>query len=163
MPSLLAGGPTPQFLPGTTQADAGAKNQNLGYPGGSVTGAVGTLDFFFNLSVGNSDYCQAASITVSRKSYTRTRVIGGVTTTVRATSYALKDFPFVDDQTGQAGKEISIIDPASGDSWVLRMRGSMQSLIQAICSGNLEASRAFYIRSLRGRTYGPFVPPGAKP
>lgn len=163
MPSLLAGGPTPQFIVGSPQADAGAKNQNLGYPGGSVTGAVGTLDYFFNLTAGNADYCKSASITVARRSYTRHRVIGGLATTVKAAAFELKQFPFVDDQTGQAGKEISIIDPATGDSWVLRMRGSMQSLIQAICNGDLEASRSFYVRSLRGRTYGPFVPPGANP
>ena len=160
MASLLQGAATPRFVSAPT-ADAAARNQNLGYPGGSVTGPVGTLDWFFELSAGNSDYCNSASITIARKSYARTRVIGGPTINVAATNFTLKQFPFVDDQTGQAGKEIKIIDPSTGDGWTLRMRGSIQSLIQAICSGSLEAARPFYIRSMRGRTYGPFTPPGA--
>lgn len=160
MVSLLQGGPAPQFIVGGT-ADAAARNQNLGYPGGSITGPVGTLDWFFALKSGNSNYCNSQSITVARKSYSRTRVIGGPSVNVAAATYTLKQFPFVDDQTGQAGKEMKIIDPATGDGWTVRRRGSMQALVDAICSGALQAGRPFYIRSLRGRTYGPFVPPTA--
>ena len=100
-------------------------------------------------------------MTVSRAGHSRNRVIGQPPTSVAGVSYSLKKFPFVDDQTGQAGKEMSIIDPSTGESWVVRRRGSMQAMVSAICSGGLEASRTFYLRSARGRTFGPFLPPTA--
>jgi hypothetical protein len=160
MPSLLQGGPAPLFVAGSVQAKAAAKIQNLGYPGGAISAPVGVLDFFFDLSKIDKDYCQSPSVTVARRGYSRVRVIGKQAHTVSATSFSVRQFPFVDDQTGQAGKEMTIEDPATGDSWVLRRRGSMQKLILAICSGSLQASRSFYLRSSRGRTYGPFMPPG---
>lgn len=163
MPSLLQMGPAPQFIAGSVEAKAAAKIQNLGYPGGAISAAVGVLDYFFDLKKTNDDYCQSPSITVSRGSYSRTRVIGKTSHTVKAASYSFKRFPFVDDQTGQAGFEMTIEDPATGDSWVIRRRGSMQALIQALCGGSLTASRQFYLRSARGRTYGPFVQPGVNP
>ena len=157
---LLQGSPAPRFLDSAASSKAGAKIQNLGYSGGTISGPVGTLDYFFDLSDGTADYCNSPSITVSRGGHSRVRVIGQPATSVSGVSYSLKQFPFVDDQTGQAGKEMEIIDPSTGDSWTLRRRGAMQDLVSAICSGELEAARSFYIRSSRGRTYGPFLPPG---
>jgi hypothetical protein len=162
MASLLQGSPAPKFVAGSVEAKAAARSQNLGYPGGAITAAVGTLDYFFALTAGNTNYCTAQSVTVARKGYSRTRVIGGPSTTVSAATFSLKQYPFVDDQTGQAGKEMTIEDPATGDSWVLRRRGSMQDLVAAICNGSLQAARPFYLRSQRGRTYGPFMPPGVQ-
>ena len=157
---LLQGGPAPKFIDGTATSKAGAKMQNIGYAGGAITAPVGTLDYFFALSKGNADYCNSPAVTVSRAGHSRVRVIGGASTSVAGVTFSLKQFPFVDDQTGQAGKEMEIIDPATGESWVLRRRGSMQAMIAAICGGGLQAARPFYLRSARGRTYGPFLAPG---
>ena len=155
----MQGGPAPQFIPGNAASKAGAKMQNLGYAGGAITAPVGTLDYFFALSKGNADYCKSPSVTVSRGGHSRVRVIGQPSTSVAGSSFALKKFPFVDDQSGQAGIEMAIIDPATGESWTLRRRGSMQAMVAAICSGGLEAARPFYLKSARGRTYGPFLAP----
>jgi hypothetical protein len=157
---LLQGSPAPLFISGAVASKAGAKIQNLGYVGGAISGPVGTLDYFFALTKGNADYCKSAGITVSRAGHSRVRVIGQPPTSVAGVSYTLKQFPFVDDQSGSAGKEMKIIDPTTGEAWTLRRRGPMQALIAAICSGGVEASRTFYIQSARGRTYGPFLPPG---
>ena len=148
------------FIDAALASKAGAKIQNLGYVSGAISAPVGTLDYFFNLKKGNADYCASASVVVSRAPHSRVRVIGKPAVSVAGTNFSVKKFPFVDDQTGMAGKEMTIIDPASGESWVLRRRGSMQAMVSAICSGGLEAARTFYIRSARGRTFGPFLPPG---
>ena len=157
---LLQGGPAPKFIDGTATSKAGAKMQNLGYAGGAITAPVGTLDYFFTLDKKNQDYCASPAITVSRGGHSRVRVIGEQSIAVSGVTFSLTKYPFVEDQTGQAGKEMQIIDPATGESWVLRRRGSMQAMIAAICSGGLEAARPFYLRSARGRTYGPFLSPG---
>jgi hypothetical protein len=158
---LLRGGPAPFFVPGTPDSKAGAKIQNIGYAGGAITAPVGTLDYFFGFDGGNADFCNSPSITVSRAGHARKRVIGGPSTTVAGVNFPLKKYPFVEDQTGQAGIEMAIIDPATGESWVLRRRGSMQAMVAAICGGGLQAARTFYLRSARGRTYGPFLASGA--
>lgn len=161
MASLLKGGPAPMFIAGSAEAKAAAKSQNLGYPGGAITAPLGVLDYFFDLPDDNANYCRADEIAVARGGYSRTRVIGLPSHTVSSASYTIKKYPFVEDQTGQAGLEMTIEDAQTGGSWVLRRRGSMQSLIAALCGGDLTPARTFYLRSARGRTYGPFVTPGA--
>ena len=158
---LLQGGPAPFFVPGTPDSKAGAKIQNIGYAGGAITAPVGTLDYFFGFDSGNADFCNSPAITVSRAGHSRVRVIGGASTSVGGATFSLTQYPFVEDQTGQAGIEMAIIDPATGESWVLRRRGSMQAMVAAICGGGLQAARTFYLRSARGRTYGPFLASGA--
>jgi hypothetical protein len=163
MSTLLAPSIQPLFIAGSVEAKAAARYQNLTYTGGAITGPVGTLDYFFDVSKSKTNFCQAPSVNVSRKQHIRTRVIGGATTTVSASTFALTKYPFVDDQSGQAGTEMALIDSATGDSWVVRRRGPMEDLIKAICDGGLAASRVFYIRSQRGRTFGPFVPASTTP
>ena len=157
---LLQGGPAPKFIPGSAVSQAGAKVQNIGYAGGAITAPVGTLDYFFALNKGNADFCNSPAVTVVRTGHSRVRVIGGGATSVKGVSFSLAKYPFVEDQSGQAGIEMAIVDPSTGESWVLRRRGSMQAMIAAICSGGLQAERTFYLRSARGRTYGPFLAPG---
>jgi len=137
--------------------DPKARRISLGFDGGSLTASRGLLEALFGVDLVQQN--EVATITVSRKTHSRFRVIGGNSTSVQATSYTRKRY-------GQAGSDAASGGEANpplyeGEWWTARLSGSHQKFNAWLKGSTWASGKTAYWRSEKGTKYGPFKPVAA--
>jgi hypothetical protein len=92
--------------------------------------------------------------TVSVKSHTRTRVIGGPSTPVEATTYTYTQWPVGSGGNSAGGEAIMMSWEGSEGWWTARMSGSAWDLGTFL---NSAALKAVSFKTENGTPYGPFI------
>lgn len=133
--------------------DFDAANVTINYEGGSITMPIGNAKNLF----GDDGYQllrpQGEDVTVSVKAHSRTRVIGGPTTSVSSTSYTYKKWPRSSRSNSAGGQQIVMAWEGSEGNWIARMTGSAADLGTFL---NASAPKPVTF-STSGSNYGPFV------
>ena len=133
--------------------DFDAANVTLNYEGGSLTMPVGNAKALF----GDDGYAllrpQGEDVTVAVKSHSRTRVIGGPSTNVAATTYTYKKWPRSNKSNAAGGIDIVMAWEGSEGNWVARMTGSASDLGTFLNSSSPKPVTF----ATAGSNYGPFV------
>ena len=91
--------------------------------------------------------------TVSVKSHTRTRVIGGPTTTVEGTSYQYTQWPVGSGGNASGGEAILMRWEGSEGWWTARMSGSAWHLGTFLRAAS---TKVVSFKTENGTPYGPF-------
>ena len=133
--------------------DTDAMSVTINYDGGSITLPIGNAKNLF----GDDGYellrPTGEDVTVSKKSHSRTRVIGGASTNVNATTYTYKKWPRSRKSNSAGGEEIVMRWEGSEGSWTARMTGAAYDLGTFL---NTTAPKPVTF-STPGSNYGPFV------
>jgi hypothetical protein len=135
--------------------DPNARKISIGFPGGSITATRGLLTAIFGPDL--VAQAVAESFTVSRKSHSRVRVIGGASTSVAGTNYTRKRYGAAPSNGGAGGEAIAMM--YQGDWWTARLSGSHQAFNDWLKNSTWASGVAAMWRSEKGTKYGPFVPP----
>ncbi len=132
--------------------DPKAKQFTLNYAGGSITSTVGVFESLFGE---DSEILNPvpSTETVTVKSHTRTRVIGGPASTVTGYSYENIQWPTSQAGNSAAGKLIFIDWEGSEGAWSAMVAGSFAGL-GVFLSAN--SPKVVKFRSERGTKYGPY-------
>lgn len=132
--------------------DPDAKDLTVNYDGGALTMSIGAFKSLFGL-----DYQlivpDPETKTVTVKTHTRTRVIGGPASNVEGYSYQFTQWPTSQANNAAAGDVVLLSWSGSEGAFTGRVRGSLASLgvwLEAN-SGNIVE-----FRSERGTKYGPY-------
>lgn len=132
--------------------DLDARELVINYEGGSVTMTVGNAKNLFGddaTFVGGGGEPK----TVAVKSHTRTRVIGGPTTSVAGFSYTFDQWPAKGHGTSAGGEPVAMSWEGSEGEWVSRVSGPFWSLASFL---EANAPKNVFFTALGGKTYGPF-------
>jgi hypothetical protein len=130
--------------------------------GGALTATRGLLDAIFAAGMLTSGSCNAPSKTISVKSHTRQRIIGGVNKTISGYSYNLKAYPTTPKLARSGGEEISL--RVNGEWWTARLSGSHQDFMAWLCANASSlAVDELYWKSQHGTNYGPVGPGTVSP
>lgn len=132
--------------------DPNARKISLPFPGGSLTATRGLLVALFGQDLVNAGLSGTASVSV--KSHSRQRVIGGPSTSVSATSYTRKKFPAASSNGGSGGEPIALL--VNGDWWTARLTGSHQDFNSWLEDSTWGSGQNALWRSEKGTKYGPF-------
>ena len=133
--------------------DFDAQSVTINYPGGSIEMVIGNAkslfgdDAAFLSPVGEEK-------TVSVKSHTRTRVIGGPSTPVEATTYTYTQWPVGSSSNSKGGEAILMRWDGSEGWWTARMTGSAWELGTFL---NSSAPTSVEFKTENGTPYGPFI------
>ena len=133
--------------------DLDARQITLNYEGGSVEMVIGNAKDIFGDDFAGLDP-GPASVQVSVKSHSRTRVIGGPSTSIGSYSYTYKQWPTSQASNAAAGAVILMTWEGSGGAFTGRVSGSMADAASFFAS-NTKKVLAF--RTERGTEYGPFA------
>jgi len=135
--------------------DPSAKLISFGFPGGALTGKIGTLQAIFGEDLVAQSMQGTANVSV--KAHTRTRVIGGPSTSVSGTNYTLKKFPTGRRGGALGGEPIAFL---VGDNyWTVRLSGSHQDLNSWLETAPGTGDEPFVWVSEKDTPYGPFAAP----
>ena len=132
--------------------DFDALSITINYTGGSITLPRGNAKDLFGED-SSLVRQEPVETTVSRKSHTRTKIIGGATTQVAATTYTYQQFPRRKKSGSAAGQEIVMEWEGSEGGWVARMSGSAWELGVFLNSVSPKAVTF----TTAGSHYGPFI------
>lgn len=133
--------------------DVDALSVTINYDGGSITLPIGNAKDLFGDDGYNSLRPTGEDVTVSKKSHTRTNVIGGPATNVNATTYTYTKWPRSRRSNSAGGEEIVMQWEGSEGSWVARMTGAAYDLGTFLNTKSPKPVRF----STSGSNYGPFV------
>ncbi|MFZ9656475.1 MAG: hypothetical protein ACO29V_12540 [Limnohabitans sp.] len=92
--------------------------------------------------------------TVSVKSHSRTRVIGGPSKTVGAYSYSYKAWPTMDSEAAMGGQPVMV--DVGGSRWTVRVSGNLSDFCDWLKDSLYGVSGGINVISQRGTIYGPF-------
>lgn len=132
--------------------DPNARKLTIGFSGGSLTATKGLLEAVFG-----PDLVKQATdetISISRRSHQRFRVIGGAATSVGGSSYTRKRYPQGGQSGAGGGEPIRLF--YGGDWWTARLSGSHQSFCQFLRSSEWGSGENAIWKSEKGTSYGPF-------
>ena len=131
--------------------DTDAQNITVNYEGGSITMAIGNAKIVFG---GSSSIINPnpETETISVKSHSRTRVIGGPSSSVSGFTYTLKQWPRSSSGNAAGGDVVFIRFTGSEGWWTTRVTGSMASLMDFMKDAQ---NVTVEFRTQRGTTYGP--------
>ena len=136
-------------------ADPKAVHQTINYTGGALTMTLGALEDLFGAS--NSLLtATSTSKSVAVKAHSRTRVIGGASTSVGAYNYTYKQWPTSEANNAAGGDVVLMRWENSNGDWTARVTGSLSALGDFL---NTNSTKAAYFRSEKGTNYGPFKKP----
>lgn len=137
--------------------DSDALSISINYEGGSLRMVVGNAKSLFG---DDAQILRPTGVekTVSVKSHTRTRVIGGASTPVNATTYTYTQWPVGSNGNSDGGEAILMSWEGSEGWWTARMSGSAWELGTFL---NTAALKAVVFKTENGTPYGPFVKPAA--
>lgn len=129
--------------------DPKARKFSLTYDGGYFMATVGLLEAIygpnFEDKVGAG---QAKSVTV--KSHSRQRVIGGPSKSISGYTYNYIDYPHRSKGSAAGGQAIQVV--LNGESWTARLGGSVQDF-KAFLSGAGKPGTNFSFFTERGTEY----------
>ena len=131
--------------------DTDAQDITVNYPGGSITMAIGNAKQVFG---GASSIINPNPVaeTISVKSHSRTRVIGGPSTSVSGYTYGLKQWPRSSSGNAAGGQVVYIRFTDSNGWFTTRVTGSMASLMDFMKDAQ---NVTVEFRTQRGTKYGP--------
>lgn len=132
--------------------DLNARRVTINYEGGSFEMALGNIKGLFGETV-VSEQTGGKEETVSVRSHTRTRVIGGAATNVAATSYTYTQFPTSSSSLAAGGEEVAVWWEGSQGRWISRVSGPLWRFAEYL---NSAAGFDTFFRAAGGKTYGPF-------
>lgn len=132
--------------------DLNARRITINYDGGSVEMAVGNAKGLFNETT-TSELTGGKVENVAVKGHTRTRVIGGASTTVSPYSYTYTQFPSSGNGSASGGEEVMFAWDGSDGWWTGRVSGPLWKLADYL--SKTVSSDAFF-KAAGGRSYGPF-------
>ena len=132
--------------------DFDALSITINYAGGSITLPRGNAKDLFGAD-SSLVRQEPEEVTVSRKAHSRTKLIGGPSTSVSASSYTIQQFPRRKKSGSAAGQEILMEWEGSEGSWVARMNGSAWELGVFLNSASPKAVTF----TTAGSHYGPFI------
>jgi len=141
---------------GTDDYNRWKKESTLNFPGGYITATYGNLIQTFAMT--GTGACDGVQSSVSRRSHTRTNVIGGDSKTIGATSFTVTKYP-KRNSTGAAAGQAITISTAVG-SYSARLGGDIQDFAGWLCSdgGKSQIYDTVNFTSGHGAHYGPFGP-----
>ena len=129
-----------------------ARRLTIGFPGGSLNAARGTLEALFGETLVEQQLNETASVT--RRSHTRFRVIGGESTSVASASYDRVKYPQGSAAGAAGGEPIRLF--IDGDWWTARLSGSHQAFNAFLENSTWASGKNAIWKSERGTPYGPF-------
>lgn len=134
-------------------SDPDAVMVTINYTGGAITMPVGNARDLFGDDGVAILRPAGEEVTISKKSHSRVRVIGGPSTTVAASTYTYTKWPRTRRSNAAGGQEIVMSWENSQGSWIARMTGSAADLGTFL---NSTAPKAVTF-STSGSNYGPFI------
>ena len=132
--------------------DPKAKGLTLNYPGGSLEMSIGALESLFGADADILNPVPSTE-TVTVKSHSRVRVIGGPASNVTGYSYENIQWPTSQANNAAAGEAVLFTWEGSDGSWTGRVSGALSALGVFLAAN---ATNAVVFRSERGTKYGPF-------
>ena len=132
--------------------DPKAREITLTYAGGYIEMSRGLAEAVFGADNPALEPTPI-DLTVAVKSHSRTRVIGGPSTTVNAYQYTYKKFPTSSNDPASGGREI-FVDIGDGEKWTARVGGSFADAA-VFFKDNTQTDQVFF-QSKAGTKYGPF-------
>jgi|ABVN01.1.fsa_nt_gi hypothetical protein len=134
-------------------AEEDSRQITLNYTGGSVEMSVGNAKSIFGDDFADLEQkSEATSVTV--KSHTRTRVIGGDSSNVSGYTYTYDKWPTSQAGNGSSGRVILMTWDGSDGDWTARVTGSFAD---AGTYFNNNTTKTIEFRSERGTKYGPYA------
>ena len=133
--------------------DPKARKIALNFPGGSLTATRGLLEQIYGTDLTGAGGTSVPS-TVSVSGHSRTRVIGGPSTSVAGSNYVRNKFPTTVNG-GAAGVE-AIALLVGGRYWTARLSGSHQAFASFLQGASFFQNAPLFWRSEKGTQYGPF-------
>ena len=133
--------------------DLDARQITLNYTGGSVEMAIGNAKDIFGDDFAGLDPGPEL-VQVAVKSHSRTRVIGGPSTSIGSYTYTYEQWPTSQASNAAAGDVILMTWSGSEGAFTGRVRGSMADAA-GFFAANTKKVLAF--RTERGTEYGPFA------
>lgn len=131
--------------------DTDAQDITVNYEGGSITMAIGNAKQVFG-SGSPSLNPNPPTESVSVKSHSRTRVIGGPSTNVTGYSYEIKQWPRSTSSNAKGGAVV-LIRFTDSDGWfTTRVTGSMAALMDFMKDAQ---NVTVEFKTQRGTKYGP--------
>ena len=140
-------------------SDKQARKLTLTFEGGSVRGPAKLLEAVFGDKKIDSAMA-GVSQTISVKSHSRQRIIGGPSKTIGANTYTRKRYPSGQAGGPAGGEPIKVL--AAGDWWTLRLTGNHESFnefLGGMVDPDQAGTGASWWKSERGTSYGPFRKP----
>ena len=132
--------------------DLDARELVINYAGGSLTMTVGNAKDLFGPDatfVGGG----GSPKTVAVKSHTRTRVIGGPTTSVAGYSYTFEQWPASGHGTSAGGEPVAMSWEGSEGEWISRVAGPFWALASFL---EENSPKNVFFTAVGGKTNGPF-------
>lgn len=133
-------------------ADPEASKITVNYTGGSVYMTIGALKSLLGDNYDNL-VSKSEEKEVSVSSHSRTRVIGGPTTSVAAHTYKYKQWPTSESGTADGGSVVYVRWKDSDGEWTARVTGSFADFGTFL---DEKATSPAFFRSQRGTKYGPY-------
>ena len=133
--------------------DLDARLIRLNYEDGSVEMATGNAKDIFGEDFDGLDP-GPKSVSVSVKSHSRTRVIGGDKTSVGSYNYTYKQWPTSSASNAAAGTVILMTWQGSNGAFTARVSGSMSDAANFFKE---KTKKVLSFRTERGTEYGPFA------
>ena len=132
--------------------DLDAREVTINYDGGSLSMTAGNAKDLFGE---NASFIGGGGeeATVSVKSHTRTRVIGGASKTISAYSYTYEQWPASGHGQAAGGEPVSMTWEGSEGSWIGRVNGPLWQLASFLEDNS---PKNVFFSALGGKTYGPF-------
>ena len=132
--------------------DPDARKITVNYTGGSIYMTIGGLKSLLGTNY-DTLVSQSQDKEVSVTAHSRTRVIGGPTTSVAAHNYTYKQWPTSESGFADGGSVVLVSWQGSDGEWTARVTGSFAdfgTFLQA------NATSPSFFKSQRGTKYGPF-------
>lgn len=130
-----------------------ARSMTINFPGGYATMTRGLAEAIFGKDNAAIETLPTL-LTRSVKAHSRTRVIGGPSTSVGAYQYTYDKYPTSSGDQASGGREV-FIDLGDGEKWTARVGGSFANFASFL-GQNATAPQVFF-QSYAGTKYGPFT------
>ena len=140
------------FISFVMAGDLNARRITINYDGGSFEMALGNIKGLFGESV-VSDATGGKEKNVSVKGHTRTRIIGGGSSSISAYSYTYTQFPTSANSMAAGGEEVAVWWEGSAGEWVSRVSGPLWKFAEYL---DATADLDCWFKAAGGKTYGPF-------
>ena len=132
--------------------DVDAKEVTIAYPGGSVTMTVGNAKDLFGA---DNPLVTAIGVetSVTVKSHSRTRVIGGPSKSISSYGYTYTQWPTGGHGAAAGGEEVAMSWTGSDGDWIARVSGSLWEFGTFL---NSNSPKIVFFNAVGGKKYGPF-------
>ena len=133
--------------------DVDAREITINYDGGSLTMNNGNAK---NLFGADNALVSAPGVSkdVSVKAHSRTRIIGGATTSVSAFSYSYTQWPVGGHGQAAGGTPVMMYWTGSEGEWQARVSGSLWEFAKFLKTAS---PKNVWFTAKGGQSYGPFV------